>query len=302
MAANGIMRMDGGGTPVTGATEPAGPETIGGMRVVVSPSPGHPLVVAVRDIAEAFRFAPVWLHAGWIDVVWRFRRTRLGPLWHTLGLGVFVFVMGVIWGTMLEQDPREYFRYIGTSLIVWTLVAAFVTEGSTSIISGQATAESMRFPYVAFTFGHVWRALLLFAHHAVLYVVILVGTLYVPSPVALIAIPGLLLVVANGAWMSLLMGMISLRRRDLVPAAASAMQIMMFVTPVFWPKDRLGPELAYVADLNPLYHLIRVVRDPLLGTVPPWTSWAFVAGTLVVGSTLTLWLYGRYRDRFAYWY
>jgi ABC-type polysaccharide/polyol phosphate export permease len=80
------------------------------------------------------------------------------------------------------------------------------------------------------------------------------------------------------------------------------MQIMMFVTPVFWPKELLGPRLAAAAELNPFYHLVRILRDPLLGTVPPLTSWLWASGTLVLGGALTFWLYGRVRNRLPYWY
>lgn len=271
-------------------------------RVLVSPAQGNAFAIAFRDIADAIKLAPVWFHAGNIDVIWRFRRTVLGPFWHTLGLAAFVLVIGTVWSVMLRQDPVSFFRYISVSLIVWTLIATMITEGSGIIIAGQSTALSMRYPYVAFAFAHVWRALLLFAHHFVLYFAILVFTLFSPGWTVLLALPGLVLVAANGVWMSLLVGMLSLRRRDLIPAVASGMQIMMFVTPIFWPKDLLGSELAFAADFNPFYHLVKIVRDPLLGTVPPIVTWIWVIGTLIAGSTFTLWFYGRYRNRLPYWY
>jgi ABC-2 type transport system permease protein len=116
------------------------------------------------------------------------------------------------------------------------------------------------------------------------------------------ALPGLLLVLANGIWMSLLAGIVSLRRRDFIPAISSVMQIAMFVTPIFWPKGSLGPQLAYLADLNPLYHLVTVVRAPLLGSFAPTESWIVSVLTLFIGSLITFYIYGRNRDQFAYWY
>jgi ABC-type polysaccharide/polyol phosphate export permease len=271
-------------------------------RDLTSPTQANPFEVAFRDVAHAIQLAPVWLHAGWIDVIWRFRRTRLGPFWHTLGLAAFVLVIGTLWSTILRQDPTVFFRYVTVGMIVWGLIASFVTEGTGIIIAGQATALSMRYPYIAFALAHVWRALLLFAHHFVLYVVVMVGTLHTPGWAALIAVPALVLIAANGVWMSLLVAMMSLRRRDLIPAIASGMQIMMFVTPVFWPKDLLGQNLAWATELNPFYHMVQLVRDPLLGTVPSLTTWLWVIATLIVGSALTLWVYGRYRHRLPYWY
>jgi ABC-type polysaccharide/polyol phosphate export permease len=268
----------------------------------VSPMPGGPLAIAWADIRESIRLAPVWLHAGWIDVVWKFRRTKIGPFWHTLGLAAFVVVMGVVWSRILNQDPIAYFRYVSTNLITWSLISTLVTDGTVILINGQYTALAMRYPYIAFAIGHVWRSLLLFGHHFVLYAVVMVGTMFNPGPVALLAIPGLVIVLANGIWISLLAGMLSLRRRDASPAIASAMQIMLFVTPVLWPKDLLGPELAYWSDFNPFYHVLAIVRDPLLGVAPSLANWLWSCGALVVGGFLTLGIYGRLRDRLVYWY
>ncbi|WP_413208116.1 ABC transporter permease [Rhodospirillum sp. A1_3_36] len=271
-------------------------------RHIETPSPGSPFSIAWQDLVESLERSSVWIHAGWIDIVWQFRRTLIGPFWHTISLAAFVIVMGVLWGSMLGQDPVEHFRFVGTGLIVWTLISSFIMNGAGCLISGQGTALQTRFPYMAFAFGNVWRALLLFGHHIVLYILLIVFTLHWPGWKLFLVFPAMLLLLANGIWVSLLFGMMSLRRRDLVPAVSSAMQIMMFVTPVFWPKDRLGSKLAYIADLNPLYHMMRILRDPMLGLLPPLTSWMWTGGSLIVGTAITFWFYGRYRDRFAYWY
>jgi ABC-type polysaccharide/polyol phosphate export permease len=268
----------------------------------VSPPSGGAFAVALGDIRAAARMAPMWIHTGWIGVVWRYRRTRLGPFWHTLSLAAFVIVMGVIWSKALNADPVQHFRYVGTSLIVWSLIASQITGATSIIISEKSTALSMRTPYIAFALKHVWSSLLLFAHHMILYVAIMVGSLKFPGWSLLLLAPALLLILANGVWMSLIVGMICLSKRDFIPMISSAMQIMMFVTPIFWTKDRFGAEIARMTDFNPLYHFVSILRMPMLGNIPPLDSWLWSIGTLAVGSWVTSWIYGRYRDRLAYWY
>jgi len=258
--------------------------------------------VALYDVKDAIRRYPLWIHQGWIDVVHRYRRTRIGPLWHTLSLGIFIISMGTIWAVILNVDPITYFRHVTINLIVWTLISNSVVEGTGIIVAGQATALSMRFPYCAFAFAHVWRGLLMFGHHLLLYVLVAVGTGLVPTPAIALAIPAVALILLNCAWISLLIGIACLRFRDLTPAVVSGMQVMMFVTPVFCPPTMLSQKLAFVAQLNPLYHLVLILRDPLLGNVPALASWLWTAGFAVVGWLITLWVYGRYRNRFAYWY
>jgi ABC-type polysaccharide/polyol phosphate export permease len=235
-------------------------------------------------------------------VVWRFRRTRLGPFWHTLGLAAFVLTMGVVWSSIPRQDPVNYFRYVTRQLdrVDADRIVDHRRDQHHHCRAIHGAVHAL--PYAAFAFAHVWRALLLFGHHFVLYVLVMLGTLHSPGWVVVLAVPALVLLTANGVWMSLLIGIMCLRRRDLIPATSSAMQILMFVTPVFWPRDLLGPHLAYASDFNPFYHLVRIVRDPLLGAIPPLASWLWVVGTLILGSAATLWVYGRYRNRLPYWY
>lgn len=271
-------------------------------RMVVSPSTGNVVQIAIADIREAIELSPIWLRHGWITVVQAYRRTLLGPLWHTLGLGTFVIVMGTIWSVILNQEPGEYFRYVTVSLMTWMLISAQITGGAGILISGKATALSMRFPFIAFAFGHVWQSILLFAHHFALYILVMVGTQTSPGLGVILAIPGLILVLANGVWMSMLSGMLCLRKRDFSPLASSAMQIMMFITPIFWPKDMLGPELAWATDFNPLFHFVQIIREPLLGNPASGASWIWAIATLIVGSIVTIVLYGRYRRYIAYWY
>ena len=46
--------------------------------------------------------------------------------------------------------------------------------------------------------------------------------------------------------------------------------------------------MAILAQFNPLYHLIAIVRDPLLGKAPALSQWVVVLVITVVGWTLTI--------------
>jgi ABC-2 type transport system permease protein len=269
---------------------------------VITPSAGGPLAVALSDLKDALGRYPLWLHQGWVDVVQKYRRTRIGPLWHTISLGIFIGSMGTIYAVILRIDPVTYFRNVTVNLIIWTLISNAIVEGTGHFVAGQATALSMRFSYFAFTFALAWRGLLMFGHHFILYLLVASGTHLVPTPAIALAVPALALVLFNNIWLALLAGIACLRFRDLGPAIASGVQVLMFVTPIFWPADLLGQKLAFLAEFNPFYHLLIILRDPLLGHVPAAGSWLWAAGFAAAGWIVTLWIYGRYRDRFAYWY
>jgi lipopolysaccharide transport system permease protein len=78
------------------------------------------------------------------------------------------------------------------------------------------------------------------------------------------------------------------------------MPLLMFLSPVFYRPSYL-PFNGHFVWLNPLSHLIEIVRYPLLGSPPP----GFVVLTTVLlaagGWIFTLWLFNAKRNRIAYW-
>ena len=96
--------------------------------------------------------------------------------------------------------------------------------------------------------------------------------------------------------------MICLRFRDVPPLVSSALQIAMLITPLFWPADTLtGIKRFVFVDLNPLYHVVDVVRGPLIGQVPDAISYGVMIAMTIVGWWLTYEMFKRFRKRIAYW-
>jgi ABC-2 type transport system permease protein len=260
------------------------------------------LNIASVDIDDSLARRDLWIHQGLIDVVRRYRRTWIGPLWHTLHLGAMILLLGMVWSTIFKLDLRSYFLTLTPTLIVWALVSSMIVEGCGVFVAAQGTALSIRFPFTAFTFGHLWRVLLVFFHHLLLLAIVYVVFAAFPLNTILLVIPGLLVILINGFWMSLLLSILTLRARDVQQFVASGMQIAMFATPVFWPRDLLGERFAALVDYNPLYHLLLLGREPLVGRAPPLESWLWGATLAVFGMLFTLMLFGRVRHRLTYWY
>jgi ABC-type polysaccharide/polyol phosphate export permease len=59
--------------------------------------------------------------------------------------------------------------------------------------------------------------------------------------------------------------------------------------------------MTVLAEYNPLYHLISVVRDPLLGRAPELLHWLIVIGITLAGWVLTLEVMSKFRHRIVYW-
>ncbi|PDT58075.1 ABC transporter permease [Bradyrhizobium diazoefficiens] len=258
---------------------------------------------AAEDLLRGLSKRDLWARLGWLDVKRRYRRTTIGPFWTSITLAVYVVTVGTVGAALWHQDIYEYLPFLVSGMIAWTLVSSIIMESCSLLIAGQPLFRSIRFDYSILAYALVWRNFLVLLHNFVVY--FLVVLLLKPSLLgvtALLAVPGLALVFVNGVWIALLLGMICLRYRDVPPLVNSAIQISMLITPLFWPAETLvGSKRVVFVDINPLYHVVDVVRAPLLGRVPANISYVVMIAMTIVGWWGTYAMFKRFRRRIAYW-
>jgi lipopolysaccharide transport system permease protein len=145
-----------------------------------------------------------------------------------------------------------------------------------------------------------WSKLIMFAHNFVIYFGVLIYFRIWPGAAGLLAIPALALLILNGALVTVYIGIFSARFRDIPQLIGSVVQIIFFVTPIMW-KPELLSHRAYIADLNPFYHLLEIVRAPLLGHVPSLLNYLAVLLITAINLGLAGLVFTRFRSRIAYW-
>jgi ABC-type polysaccharide/polyol phosphate export permease len=146
----------------------------------------------------------------------------------------------------------------------------------------------------------VWRNCGLLHNLVIMLVVLWVFERW-PGPLGLLSfLGGLALVLANGVWVALLLGLICARFRDVPPIVGSTMQLTFFITPIIWHPSLL-PGRQRVIDWNPFYHFIELVRAPMLGGQVSAVTWSVALGITAAGWIVTFLVLLRYRRRIAYW-
>ena len=256
---------------------------------------------ARADIIDGICAFRVWTRLGWQEVKRRYRRTFFGPFWATLSIGAFIGGMVFIWAPLFKTDVTSYLPFLSAGLVTWTFATALISEGCGTYTGGITLITQLKFPYTILNFMVVWRNVIVFFHN-VLIVVIVVIALRIPVTwQTLLLFPGIIIVAVNGAWMTILFGMVSARFRDVPPLVGNIIQILMFVTPIFWFSSQLGPGAQPIVTYNFMFHLIEVMRAPMLGTAPSLLSYGVTIAGAVIGWIVTFDLYARFRRRIPYW-
>jgi len=253
-----------------------------------------------RDLLAAVRAWPLWTMLGWNDIRQRYRRSVLGPFWITISMAVFIALLGVIYSHIFNIELKTYLPYLSLGYIIWGFISQTTSESFISFQESERIIRQIRLPYSIYVFRVVWRNFIVFLHTIVIFVPIAIIYDVRPGMTGLLAIPGLALVYINQAWTTLSLAILCTRYRDVQQIVATGIQIMLFATPIMWPVSALGPAVI-IAHVNPLYHLIEVVRAPMLGEAPPLLSWVAAIGCALVGWTVAILLLRRAARRLVFW-
>jgi ABC-2 type transport system permease protein/lipopolysaccharide transport system permease protein len=255
---------------------------------------------ALSDIKRGWERRELWSTLGMHDVRQGYRRSTLGPFWITISLGVMVFALGLLYGQIFGQNLREYLPFIAIGFVIWNLISSLILKGCDTFVSAEGMIRQLNAPLSIYAYRQVWSAIISFAHN--IWIFFGVGLWYGLdfSLGMLWAIPALLVILFNGFWVSILLGLLSARFRDIPLIVASIVQVVFFITPVIWRPEML-PGRALLLVLNPLYHMVEIIRAPLLGNIPSIENWSAVILISILGSALTLIFFSAYRWRIAYW-
>lgn len=283
---------------------------------------------AWADITEGIKQRELWGHLGWQDIKQRYRRSVIGPLWITLSMAVTAAGLGLLYSQLFDAQIATFLPYITVGFIVWNFILGCLTEGTTTFIANGGLIKHLPAPHTVYALRTVWRLTLMFAHNLLVYLVVVTifwadlttpdytivtgGSVHQPgiSWTIVFALPAFAVLAINGGWVAILFGIISTRYRDIPPVIVSLSQLMFFMTPIVWTTDvlnRIGPGgeqsqwRVLVAELNPLYHYIQILRAPLIGNTQSWHHWAVVGVFTVVGWSLAFVAMRNYRARISYW-
>jgi len=238
------------------------------------------------------------------DVLLRYRGALFGVLWIFLSpllmLAVFAFVFGHVfearWPESREGLPFWLILYCG--LIVFNVFGETVARAPGAVRGHPAYVKKIIFPVDILPLVPLGAALV----HAAFNLLVLAAALAWTGNLAagILLVPLLILPAAllgaGAAWFLAAWGVFIKDMSQIVPLLV---QMLLFLSPVFYPASAVPPGLTFVYDLNPLGAVIGAVRAAALGLPVAWAAWA---GALALGAAAAVLghaFFQHSRDEFA---
>lgn len=257
--------------------------------------------IGIADIVGGFKLYSLAGTLAWNDIKQRYRRSMIGPFWLTLGMGINIIAIGIVFSSVLKTPLHEFFPFVSLGLIFWGFISSLLVEGCLSFISADHIIKQAPLPLFVHVIRTYLRATIIFLHNLIIFPFVLIALGRSFSWLALLAVPGFFLLSINLLWMVLFLSVACTRYRDLPQLVASFVQVAFFFTPIIWLPGLLSARQAVLVDFNPMYHLMQIVRAPLLDTAPAPESWVVCLLLAVVGWAVTVTLFGKFQRRIAYW-
>ncbi|HLN23896.1 MAG TPA: ABC transporter permease [Patescibacteria group bacterium] len=244
------------------------------------------------------------------DIGQRYKGTIFGALWPVLfalaNLSiytfVFSFVMKVRWPNL--QDPTEhpggFALTLFAGLIPFLLATDVINRSPSLVLAVPNLVKKVPFPLIVLSLVNVasaaFQSLINFAllmvftvllWHTLPWTVVLAPLVYLP----------LLLLCLGISWTLSALGVFI---RDLVQVMPLLTQLLMFATPIFYPRSAIPGAFQHILAFNPLTLVVEDFRGTMLfGTQPDWYLWGATTVAFGLFAVFGMWLFNRLRPAFS---
>lgn len=225
------------------------------------------------------------------DVKVRYKRSAIGILWTMLNPLLMMTITTVVFANVFKSSIENFPIYMLSGYIVWGFFSQSTVSASSSILDSAGLTRKIYVPSALFPIASVVSAAvnLLLSLIPLGILMMITGAhfswalLYLPF----VLIPILLFSCGLGFALSAL----TVFFHDALYTYQVVLMAWMYLTPIFYPPEIIPSQYAPLLSLNPVFHMVEIVRAPVYAGVAPdpgHLGWSLLYG---VGAMIIGWTY-----------
>lgn len=256
-----------------------------------------------RDLADGFRQSQFWAFSGWLDIVVKYRMSRLGVIWLFMPSTLYIWGVGSFFALLQGRDIRGFAAYMAIGTTVFRLLNSVITEATTVYVSAKAFIMDGHMRLSDFVLRAIAKAIFFFLVSMPPVVVALYVFPDLHLSGVLMGLAGLPLLLLNALWIGVVLSLVGARFPDINQFIGNIFMFLFLLTPIVWSADQMpaGSMRATLVRYNPFYYLIEIVRAPIVGGHFNTQS-LYVAGTMaLVGWLVAIFAYRRWARFVPIW-
>jgi homopolymeric O-antigen transport system permease protein len=258
--------------------------------------------ISLGDLADLWRFRELLWMLAMRDVRVRYKQAAFGVAWALLQPVTQMIIFTALFNRMagIRADvPVPYALFCFSGVVVWSLFSTGLSHASESLVANANVIGKVWFPRAVVPLATVLAALVdfVFAFLLLLLMTPLMGaslhaSLFWCLPLALLAAA---CAFAFGLWTSA----INIQFRDVRYALPFVLQLLIFVTPVFYPSSLVPARYHALLACNPMVAVVDGFRAALFGTPLPLEGLLLSLLTVLVVGAIGFLYFRRMEQTFA---
>ena len=219
---------------------------------------------------EIFRYRDLVLALVSRELKVRYRRSAIGFTWTMLQPLLMMLVLQVVFSALFRFQLANYPVYAMAGILFWNFFSQSVVASMNSLRGNAQLLKKVPVPKAVFPIATVASGVinLVFALVPLMLILVLTGHPLTPSllflPVAILL--AALFTLGAGLLLSPLAAFFS----DTVEMITVILSVVMYLTPIFYPKEIVPERMRWIVRFNPLRSILEVFRDPIYyGKIPP---------------------------------
>jgi lipopolysaccharide transport system permease protein len=228
------------------------------------------------NISEIWRYRDLVTQFVRRDVVTLYKQTILGPLWYFIQplftMVIFTIVFNNLAGISTGNIPSYLFNLAG--IISWNYFSSALTETSDTFKKNENIFGKVYFPRIIMPLSTVISNLLKYGIQLLIFIgfylyYTFIEGLPIRPDITILFLPFLILIMAMlGLGLGMIFSAMVTKYRDLTFLLNFGVQLLMYISAVFYPLDLVSeklPKYAWVVKSNPMAYIIEIGRYMFLG-------------------------------------
>jgi len=259
---------------------PSGPDAVEPPELVIRPASGWMAI----NWGEMYEYRELLAFLIWRDISVRYKQTILGSAWAILQPLIMVAIFSFMMRYANIKVPMDLplIVFVFAALIPWTMFAQGMPAAANSLIQSLHMVTKVYFPRL---FLPITAAAVFVVDGALAFLVygVILFCYGITPQWTIVFLPLLfLLTLIASLSIGVLLAGLTLFYRDFKHIVPFLVQILMYVSGIFFPISMIPEKYHALLSLNPMFGIIDAYRAAILGTPMYWNCF-LISSSVAIG-------------------
>ncbi|MGF1522698.1 MAG: ABC transporter permease [Leptolyngbyaceae cyanobacterium] len=205
------------------------------------------------------------------DMKIMYKRSMLGIAWTLISPTLQLMTLVFVFQYVIKVNITQYASFVFTGLLIWNWFQSSLFQATNSIVANRGLIRQPNLPVGVLPVAVIvtgWVHLLLALPLLFLFLILEGAQIHYS---ALIALPALMIIqFLLSLVLSYLLASLNVRFRDTQHTLGVILQLLFYVTGIFYQVDSVPEQFQVLYNLNPMVHIIGSYRNVLIYGMPPY--------------------------------